>query len=156
MSKGYDLHLGKETWKQLEYIHRFGYSASTIFSDFLDVCLFSLLSLTDNMQHENIMERLKNNDLSGKYEDQYMKLVEKYPENKTGEKGKRPSDYFASAWGSLLKETWESKEDVLGEIFMAKISFGEHGQFFTPFNITEMMTQLLNSSEERIAERKSL
>jgi hypothetical protein len=57
MSNGYDLHLGKETWKQLENIHRFGYSASTIFSDFLDVCLFSLLSLTENIQHENIMER---------------------------------------------------------------------------------------------------
>ena len=154
MSKGYDLHLGKETWKQLENIHKFGYSASTIFLDFLDVCLFSLLSLTENIQHENVMERLKNNKLTGKYEDQYMKLVEKYPENKTGEKGKRPCDYFASAWGSLLKETWESKEDVLGEIFMAKISFGEHGQFFTPFNITDMMTQLLYSSEGHTPKEK--
>jgi hypothetical protein len=77
-----------------------------------------------------------------------LKLVSKYPENKTGEIGSRPADYFAKAWGSLLKETWQSQEDVLGEIFMNKISFGEHGQFFTPFNIADMMTKLLHSTEE--------
>ena len=154
MSKNYDLHLGKETWQQLENIHRFGYSASTIFSDFLDICLFSLLSLTENMQHEDIIDRLKSNKLTGKYEAQYMKLVEKYPENKTTEKGQRPADYFSKAWGSLLKETWQSQEDILGEIFMAKISFGEHGQFFTPFNIADMMTKLLHSTEEMKQEKK--
>jgi N-6 DNA Methylase len=155
MGKGYDLHLGKETWKQLENIHRFGYSNSTIFSDFLDICLFSLLSLTENIQREDLIDRMKNNKLTGKYEEQYMRLVDKYPENKTGEKGQRPGDYFASAWGCLLKETWESQEDVLGEIFMAKISFGEHGQFFTPFHIADMMTKMIYSEERKPGEKVS-
>jgi type I restriction-modification system DNA methylase subunit len=148
MNKQNNLQLGKETWEHLENIHRFGYSSSTIFSDFLDTCLSSLLSLTDNLQHPDVFEKLKNNKLTGKYEAQYMSLVEKYKENKTREKGSRPADYFANAWGSLLKETWESQEDILGEIFMNKISFGEHGQFFTPFNLADMMTKLLHSPEE--------
>jgi type I restriction-modification system DNA methylase subunit len=148
MSKQYNLYLGRETWEQLANIHRYGYSASTVFSDFLDGCLSSLLSLTDNLQHPDIFDKLKSNKLTGKYEEQYMKLIEKYPENKTGEIGNRPADYFAQAWGCLLKETWQSQEDILGEIFMAKISFGEHGQFFTPFNIADMMTKLLHSPEE--------
>ena len=154
MGKGFDLHTGKETWKELERIHRFGYSNSTIFSDFIDVCLFSLLSLTENMQYPDVIDRLKNNKLTGKYEDAYMKIVEKYKENKTAERGKRPADYFASAWGSLVKETRQSEQDVLGEIFMAKISFGEHGQFFTPFHVSDMMTQLIYSQEAK--ERKTV
>jgi type I restriction-modification system DNA methylase subunit len=147
MGKAFDLQTGKETWKQLENIHRFGYSYSTIFIDFIDVCLFSLLSFTENMQYPDVIERLKNNKLTGKYEEQYMKIVEQYKENQIREKGNRPADYFAQAWGSLLKETSQSEEDVLGEIFMAKISFGEHGQFFTPFHITDMMTKLLYSKD---------
>ena len=83
MSKGYDLQLGKETWKQLENVHKFGYSNSTIFNDFVDVCLYSLLSLTDNMKFPDIVERLKENKLTGEYEAEYMKIVEKYKENKT-------------------------------------------------------------------------
>jgi hypothetical protein len=129
MRKGYDLQFGHETWKHLERIHRFGYSSSVIFSDFLDVCLFSLLSLTENLQYADIIERLQQNRLSGKYESQYMQMVEKYTENKTTEKGKRPIDSFVSAWGALLKEMGESEQEILGEIFMGKISFGEHGQF---------------------------
>jgi len=145
MGKGYDLHTGKEMWKQLENMHHFGYSNATIFTDFIDVCLFSLLSFTDNLTQPDIIERLKTNALTGNYEDEYMNIVEKYKENKTAEKGKRPADYFAQAWCSLLKETSESGQDVLGEIFMAKISFGEHGQFFTPSHIANMMTELVHS-----------
>jgi len=153
MGKGFDLHTGKETWKELERIHRFGYSNSTIFSDFIDVCLFSLLSLTENMQYPDVIDRLKNNKLTGKYEDAYMKIVEKYKENKTAERGKRPADYFTNAWGLLVKETQESKQDILGEIYMAKISFGEHGQFFTPFNVTDMMTKMIYSEEAKEKKR---
>jgi type I restriction-modification system DNA methylase subunit len=149
MSKGYDLQLGKKTWKQLEEIHRFGYSNSAIFSDFIDTCLLSLLSLTENIQHPNVIEKLKENKLTGKYEEQYMKMVEKYKENKSREQGKRPIDYISKAWGALIKETRESEEDILGEIFMAKISFGEHGQFFTPFHITDMMTKMIYSEERK-------
>jgi len=147
MNKQYNLHLGQGTWKHLEDIHRFGYSATTIFSDFLDLSLSSLLSLTDNLQYPDVFDRLKNNKLTGKYEEQYMKLVEKYPENKTREKGSRPADYFANAWGSLLRETRQAQEDILGEIFTAKISFGEHGQFFTPSEVADLIVNVTSSGE---------
>jgi len=78
-----------------------------------------------------------------------MKMVDKYKENKTAERGHRPADYFTNAWGSLVKETQESQQDVLGEIFTAKISFGEHGQFFTPSHVTDMMTRIVYSHEAK-------
>jgi hypothetical protein len=68
MSKNYDLHLGKVTWKHLDEIHRFGYSYSTIFTDFIDTCLFSLLSFTDNIQRTGISQ-LKLDKLTGSYEE---------------------------------------------------------------------------------------
>ena len=74
-----------------------------------------------------MIEKLKNNKLTGKYEEQYLKMVEKYKDNKSVMRGNRPADYFSQAWGALLQETWQSGQDILGEIFMAKISFGEHG-----------------------------
>jgi type I restriction-modification system DNA methylase subunit len=152
MKKGFDLQTGKETWKQLENISRFGYSNAAIFSDFIEICLSSLLSLTENMQEPNVIEKLKNNKLTGKYEAQYMKLVEKYKENKTAKIGNRPAGYFSRSWGLLLKETRETGQDVLGEIFMAKISYGEYGQFFTPFHVTEMITQIVYSEERKYGE----
>lgn len=136
----------KQTWKQLEEVHRFGYSYSTIFTDFLDTCLFSLLSLTDNMKSPDIFDKLKENKLTGVYEDGYMQIVGKYKENKSRQNGERPCDYFAEAWGFLLKETKEYGHDILGEIYESQISFGEHGQFFTPVPVCDLMTQLTGSS----------
>ncbi len=69
MSKGFDLHRGKETWRHLAEINRFGYGYTTIFSDFLDTCLYSLLSLTDNLQHPDVIAKLKANQLTGTYAD---------------------------------------------------------------------------------------
>ena len=144
MKTTYQAQQGKKTWEQLEEIHRFGYDYSTIFSDFIDVCLSSLLSLTHNLQYGNIIERLQQNKLTGKYEEQYMQLVAKYPENKTKEKGKRPADYFGNAWGMLQKETRVAEADILGELFMTYISHGEHGQFFTPQHLSDMMAMMLD------------
>src|SRR5690349_18694436 len=149
MSKEYDLHLGKEIWKELEKVRKFGYSNSTIFNDFIDTCVCSLLSLTDNMQHPDVIEPLKTNKITGKYQEQYMNIIAKYKENENGKKGDRPCDFFTNAWGLLVKETMESQEDVLGEIFTAKISFGEHGQFFTPSHISDLMAELTISGNEQ-------
>src|SRR5437879_369824 len=141
--KSIRLQQGQKTWEQLEEIHRFGYSYSTIFNDFIDTCLFALLSLTDNLHEGNIIEKLKENKLTGTYEEQYLQLVGRYKENKSQPKGERPIDYFTKAFGLLQLETRESGEDILGEIYMAKISFGEHGRFFTPMAVTDVMVQIL-------------
>lgn len=143
MKSNYDLHIGQETWKELEKIHKFGYSYATIFSDFIDACLLSLLSLTENMQHPDVVERVYLNKLTGKYEAQYLELVGRYKENKMKRTGERPIDYIAQAFGLLRKEARETGQDILGEIYMTKISLGEHGQFFTPPQITDMMVKML-------------
>jgi len=129
MGKGFDLHTGKETWKELERIHRFGYSNSTIFSDFIDVCLFSLLSLTENMQYPDVIDRLKNNKLTGKYEDAYMKIVEKYKENKTAERGTRSADYFASAWGHWSKKHGYQNRTYSVRYIWLKLALGNMANF---------------------------
>jgi len=144
---------GKQTWKQLQEIARFGYSSSDIFSDFVDICLSALLSLTDNMQYADITERLSENKLTGTYEDRYMHLVEKYKENKSRKPGERPMDFFTNAWSQLQSETQESQEDILGDLYESQISLGEHGQFFTPSSITTMMVQMLGGTDgERVSD----
>jgi type I restriction-modification system DNA methylase subunit len=134
---------GKETWKQLTEIARFGYSYSDIFSDFVETILAALLSLTDNMKHADFVERLKQNKLTGLYEKRYLQLVAKYQENTTRQAGERPIDFFTKAWGCLQKETYEAQADILGELYESQISLGEHGQFFTPPTIAGMLSEML-------------
>ena len=38
-------------------------------------------------------------------------------------------------------------QDILGELYMAKVSFGEHGQFFTPIEITDMTARMVSSEK---------
>ncbi len=117
---------GSATWKQLTEIRKFGYGNSDIFRDFVDTALYALLSLTDNLRHPDIIERLKENKLTGTYEEQYMRLVGKYRENRGRPRGQRPADYFAQAWAVLQAETQHVGQDVLGEIYMREITHGEH------------------------------
>lgn len=138
---------GKEVYKQLENVCRFGYQFSSVFSDFVETVLNALLSLTDNMQYADVANRLVDNRLTGTYEDRYMQLIHKYKENKDRVQGERPADFFASAWGALQIATAKANEDVLGEIYEVCISNGEHGQFFTPPDLCNMMAQLVGSNE---------
>ena len=143
MKRDRDLNVGKEIWNELEKVHQFGYSYSTIFSDFLDSVLYALLSLTDNISEKDFIDRLKENKLKGKYEDSYLEVVGRYKENQSKDIGSRPCNYFGKAWWKLQGDT----EDVLGEIYMAKISSGEHGQFFTPNHVTNMMAEMAGIGE---------
>lgn len=147
MKQTYPVKQGKQTWKELQEIVRFGYSSSEVFSDFVEVCLSALLSLTDNMQYTDVAERLNENRLTGVYEERYMGIVNRYKENKSRKLGERPMDFFAKAWGFLQSETQEAKEDVLGDLYESQISLGEHGQFFTPDTIATMMVQMLSSQQ---------
>jgi type I restriction-modification system DNA methylase subunit len=131
---------------------RSGYDYSTVFTDFVDMVLFAHLSLTDNMKHPNLIEKLKTNKLGGIYEDQYMNVVSKYKENRTKPQGQRPADYFAQAWGALQLETKKYAEDILGEIYMTKISHGQHGQYFTPTHITDLMAQLVGTTGQQVSD----
>ena len=112
--------------------------------DWLNLILNSLLSLTDNLGRENFIEKFKENKLDGEYSNRYLEIVKKY---NNGEEGKRPIDYLCNAWGLLQEETKEKQKDILGNIYMEMITFGEHGQFFTPEHITEMMAKMVNIKE---------
>lgn len=140
MRRGFPLNQGKETWSILSEIQNKGYSY--FFTDWLDLILNSLLSLTENMEELcNKKDILAMN--KGQYNDRYMEIVKKYQERDEGKKiGERTIDLFAKAWGSLHAETLESKKDILGEIFQAKISYGANGQFFTPEHITDCMSAI--------------
>ncbi len=129
---------GKLVWKELE--KAMGYnSRDRIFNDWLDLILNSLLALTDNMSRENLIEKLKENKLDGKYNEKYLEIVKKYD---NGEKGNRSIDYLCNAWSLLIKETQEKQKDILGDIYVEMITFGERGQFFTPEHITDMMVKM--------------
>ena len=137
MSRGYLITNGKEVWQELEKVYHY----SNYFEDWIDLILNSLLTLTDNLQREGLIEKFKENKLDGKYEARYMEIAKRYESDR--KIGERPMDYFAKAWGLLMKETQEKQKDILGEIYQSRITHGEHGQFFTPEHITDFFSELI-------------
>ncbi|MHA1410544.1 MAG: hypothetical protein ACTSQY_09620, partial [Candidatus Odinarchaeia archaeon] len=79
----------------------------------------------------------------GKYNERYMEIVNKYQErDKTRVIGERTIDHFQRAFGLLIQETQETGKDILGEIYQAQITYGEHGQFFTPEHVSDFMSKM--------------
>ena len=133
---------GQKIWKELE---KAGYGYSNVFENWLDLILNSLLAFTDNLQRGDIIQKFKENKFDGKYNEQYLKIAQKYnSDKKTGE---RPIDYFLKAWGLLTKETQEKQKDIIGQIYEQKISYGEHSQYFTPHHITDVMAKITQPKE---------
>ena len=63
------------------------------------------------------------------------KLLVKY-------KIKKDIKEYASIFGLLVNIMEKTKEDILGDYYQGCITFGEHGQFFTPNHVTDIMAQL--------------
>ena len=143
MKKGYPVQIGKKTWKELECVRSRG--NSYFFNDWLDLILNSLLSITENLQEIGISMDIQKAS-QGKFNDRYMEIVKNYSEGKIGE---RAIDHFQRAFKFLMEETLESEKDVLGEIFQAQITYGEHGQFFTPEHITDFMSKMVGKGDKR-------
>ncbi len=146
--------MGKQTWNELEQIRNKGYSY--FFKDWLDLILSSLLSITDNLE-----DIRKSKDIQkasqGKYNDQYMEIVERYQEqDKTRAIGERTIDHFQKAFKFLIQETLESGKDVIGEIYQAQITYGEHGQFFTPEHITDFMSKMAVPEKKEKSEPETI
>jgi len=138
---------GKETYKQLEEVCRFGYNFSQVFSDFVETVLSALLSFTDNLRYADVADRIRENRLTGVYEDRYMSLIARYKENKDRAQGSRPADFFTHAWAQLQLETAQTQQDVLGEIYEACMGRPEHGQFFTPPQITDLLAGMIDAKD---------
>lgn len=125
-----------ESWKWIEKIIHHGYSKNNVFCDWLDLMLLSQLALTDNLRRGNLDAR----KFDGQFNDEYLAVMRRYDnEPKYGE---RPADCFARAYAHLLMEIEESGGDPLGELYMMEISYGEHGQFFTPAHVGQMMAKM--------------
>lgn len=135
-----DLHHGREVWRNLEQV-AYSRSAGQVFEDWLDLMLAAYLSVTDNLSRPDFADKFKANRLDGVYEDRYMEIVKRYADDQP--KSNRAIDRFAAATTELVKETAATGQDVLGEIYMAMVSFGEHGQFFTPQNVSAAMAQII-------------
>lgn len=118
----------KEILKQLECVSAFGYSSYSIFDDWLDLMIYSLMGENDS----------------------YLTVVNKY--NNDRETGYRPIDYFKNAFHLLMKKMKETNEEILGEIYMTwNISNKHSGQFFTPKHIARFMA-LINKPHGVIAD----
>jgi hypothetical protein len=127
MSKeSFTLQESKAVWKELENASmRSSHNTRQVFEDWLTMVTCSLSG--------------------GQMEDEYMALVPRYSEGKTGD---RAIDYFPKAFGALIEGMEKTRQDILGDVFCGGVSFGENGQFFTPDCICQMMAQMQISPDD--------
>lgn len=117
----------REVWKHLETAAlRSHQNTARAFDDFLAMALCSLSG--------------------GAMEDEYMRTIEPYTQ---GEKGKRAIDSFPHAMGALIEGIEKTRHDLLGDIFEGGVTWGEHGQFFTPEPVTKLMAQMTADSNAK-------
>ena len=95
-------------------------SRGQTFSDFLEITICALSG--------------------GAMEEQYLEIVKRYAD---GEKGKRAIDTLASMFGELVSLMEDSQADILGDLYMGAITFGEHGQYFTPEVLADTMARIV-------------
>ncbi len=79
---------------------------------------------------------------AGQMEEQYLKVVQRYA---AGEPGKRAIDLMTQMFARLVTAMEDAREgygDILGDIFQGAITYGEHGQFFTPDSVSQMMAEI--------------
>lgn len=107
------------------------YTAYKIFTDWIE-CTSLAVSNTLQQIHDKVWE---------KREKQYQAIMEEYTKE---ERAKFPE---LTAW--LIEELEDDPRDVLGEVFMRSgMGSDAGGQFFTPFNISQMMAELAVKAED--------
>ena len=109
----------KPILKELETIAGMGYSAWSVFDDWISLMFWAL----------------QRND------EEYLKVVHKYKNTKP--MGEREIDHFCKAFSILVTEMTESNRELLGELYMEwEISSKYAGQFFTPWTVATFMAQI--------------
>lgn len=102
------------------------------FSDFLDAAAAALSQ----------MPHLARGQKDAAVEADYERAVAGYDAD-----GRR---LLSEAFGVLVVAAEQTPDhDVLGEVFQARVTFGEHGQFFTPWHVCELLArmQLANAGD---------
>lgn len=119
----------KETYTLLKKLddaaNRSHRSRGQVFEDFLEMSVCALAG--------------------GTMEEPYLKVVQRYAE---GEKGKRPVDLLAQLFGELVNVMEQTGADVLGDLFQGAITYGEHGQFYTPDHLCRLMAGMQMHKED--------
>jgi uncharacterized protein (DUF983 family) len=127
----------QEIWRPLERVAETrGDRQGRLFEDWLGLMLAAVCALGDNFQRGNIRPA----EFDGPHEEAYKAIAARYvfPVGK-----QRGIDLLAEAYGRLAQTLEQDPwQDPLGEIFEARVSYGEHGQFFTPWSLCQMMAQL--------------
>ena len=109
------------------------YAPTLIFDDFIKMTAISLSNSTDII-HTTVWESR---------EEQYKSLVSKYTKDEF--------DNFAKILGTLVNLFNEEIYDYLGEIYMkCEMGNSRTGQFFTPFNLSELTAKLSIDNIEKM------
>lgn len=110
-----------------------GLSRGQVFEDFLTITRCTLAGQT--------------------MEEEYLATVAKgYAK---GHVGKRGIDTLKTAFHAMVDAMEDTRQDILGDVFTGGITYGEHGQFFTPDSVCEIMAAL-NVPTERTEEPKTV
>lgn len=79
-------------------------------------------------------------------EPEYHAMVERH---KAGKPGKRGCDLMGQMFGELVAAMSDQNSDILGDLFVGAISYGEAGQYFTPESLTRLMAQMTIDPDAR-------
>jgi type I restriction-modification system DNA methylase subunit len=71
----------------------------------------------------------------GTMEEEYLDTVKRY--------GKEDIKAFPEIFEQMVISMEEEKRDILGDYYMGAITYGEHGQFYTPENICDFMVKIV-------------
>lgn len=101
------------------------YTPYNIFADWIECCALSIVNSITAIHGQIWQDREK----------QYNSIIQKY--------NKEERDKFPVIFNILVEELENNPRDVLGEAFMrGGLGADETGQFFTPFNISQMMSDI--------------
>lgn len=101
------------------------YTPYNIFTDWIECCALSIANSITVIHGQIWQDREK----------QYNSIIQKY--------NKEERDKFPVIFNILVEELENNPRDVLGEAFMrGGLGADETGQFFTPFNISRMMSDI--------------
>ena len=101
------------------------YTPYNIFADWIECCALSIVNTVTAIHGETWQAR----------ENQYNAIMSKYNEEERAK--------FPVIFNILVEELEENPRDVLGEAFMrGGLGSDEGGQFFTPFSISRMLSDI--------------
>jgi hypothetical protein len=111
----------------LEYLsQRSGVSRGVAFEDWLTAMVCALAAETK--------------------EAEYLAMIERH---KAGKAGKRGCDLMGQMFGELVAAMDKTDADIIGDLFVGAISYGEAGQYFTPESLTKLMAQMTVDPDAR-------